>query len=87
MGDAGFNKGGLFGRNFKGGEVSFSSTESSVSVSFDRPMKGVPVVSALNSADTDVWKNTKSQTGFTLDRASTGSSETVDWIAYNDDRA
>lgn len=87
MGDAGFNKGGLFGRNLKGGEVSFSSTESSVSVSFDRPMKSVPVLSVLNNADTDVYKNTKSQTGFTLDRASTGSAETVDWIAYNDDRA
>lgn len=87
MGDAGFNKGGLFGRNFKAGEVTFASTESSVSVSFDRPMKSVPFVSAINSADTDVYKNTKSQTGFTLDRAATGSEETVDWIAYNDDRA
>lgn len=87
MGDANFNKGGVTARNFKGGEVTFASTESSASVSFDRPMKSVPVVSALNSADTDVYKNTKSQTGFTLDRASTGSSETVDWIAFNDDRA
>lgn len=87
MGDAGWNKGGVFARNFKGGEATFSSTESSVSVSFDRPMKDVPVVSVLNEADNSVWKNTKSQTGFTLDRASTGSEETVDWIAYNDDRA
>lgn len=87
MGDAGFNKGGLFGRNLKGGEVTFSSTESSASVSFDRPMKATPVVVALNEADTDVFKNTKSQTGFTLDRASTGSEETVDWVAFNDNRA
>lgn len=87
MGDAGFNKGGLFGRNLKGGEVTFSSTESDVSVTFDRPMKNVPVLSLVNSSDTDVYKNTKSQTGFTVSRGSTGSSETVDWVAFNDDRA
>jgi len=87
MGDASFNKGGVAARNLKAGEVTFGSTESDVSVSFDRPMKGVPFVSALNDADTDVWRDTKSQTGFTLSRATTGAEETVDWIAFNDDRA
>lgn len=86
MGDASFNKGGVNARNLKAGSASFGSADASVSVSFDRPMKNVPEIVALGDSDTDVYLNTKSQTGFTLDRATTGAAQEVSWMAFNDDR-
>jgi len=47
-------------------------------------MRNAPAVVVGNSADTDVWHNTRSQTGFTAERASTGSEETVSWVAFDD---
>lgn len=48
-------------------------------------MRNLPAVAFGNSADTDVWHSTRSQTGFTAKRASTGSAESVSWIAFDDD--
>lgn len=84
MGDYGFRSGYGFFQNLQSGTLSFSSTESSASASFAQPMRNAPAVVLANSSDTDVWYSTRSQTGFTADRATTGSSETVSWIAFDD---
>lgn len=85
MGDAGFNKGGLFGRNLKAGSVTLSGG-GSTSVSFDRPMKAVPEIVATAQSAANVYVESSSQTGFTLN--SDASSDTdVSWIAFNDNRA
>lgn len=84
MGDAGVRSGGIHAQNLQAGTVSFSSTESSVSVSYPEAMRDAPAVALTNNADTDVYLSTRSNTGFTVDRASTGSSETVSWVAFND---
>jgi|APHM01.1.fsa_nt_gi hypothetical protein len=86
MGDAGFNKGGLFGRNLKAGSVTLSGG-ADTSVSFDRVMKAEPeIVATAQSAGANVNVVSKNQSGFTL---GTDASSDVDvsFIAFNDNRA
>jgi len=85
MGDAGFNKGGLFGRNLKAGSVTLSGG-SDTSVSFDRPMKAVPEVLATSQAEAEAYVVSKSQTGFTLGTDTTNDVD-LSWLAFNDNRA
>lgn len=86
MGKYGFRSGyGKF-QNLQAGTIDFTSGQSSASVSFAQSMRGTPAVVLSNSADTDVWHSTRSSTGFTANRASTGSTETVSWVAFDDDQ-
>lgn len=84
MGDYGFRSGYGFFQNLQAGTVDFAAGQSSASVSFAQTMRNLPAVVVSNSADTDVWYTTRSQTGFTASRASTGSAETVSWVAFDD---
>jgi len=86
MGDAGFNKGGLFGRNLKAGSVTLSGG-SDTSVSFDRVMKEEPeVVATAQDSGANVSVVSKTASGFTV--GTDASSDTVvSFIAFNDNRA
>lgn len=84
MGDASFNKGGVATRNLKAGSVTLTGYSSSVSL--DRPMKSVPSVVVTAETDANVYVSAKSQTGFTL-RTPATQNATVNYIAFNDDRA
>lgn len=86
MGNAGQNKGGIFAQNLKAGEIDFASTDASKSVSFEEVMKDTPVVVVTNNADNNVFLSARSESGFTVDRATTGSANTVTWVAFNDNR-
>jgi len=85
MGDAGFNKGGLFGRNLKAGEVELTGG-ADTSFSFDRPMKAVPRVVATAQSDANVFVVSRDQNGFTLGTDATAT-VSADFIAFNDNRA
>lgn len=84
MGRFGFRSGGVHAQNLQAGVDSFSSTQETVSVSFPESMRSASAVVLTNNADTDIWHSTRSNTGFTAKRASTGSSETFSWVAFND---
>lgn len=85
MGDAGFNKGGLFGRNLKAGSVTLSGG-SDTSVSLDRAMKAEPDVIATAQSSANVYVVSKTQTGFTLGTDAASDTD-VSWLAFNDNRA
>lgn len=84
MGDAGFNKGGLFGRNLKAGNVTLTDGDDE-SVDFDRPMKDEPEVVATAQSDANVYVVSKSATGFTLGTEASSDTD-VSYVAFNDDR-
>lgn len=84
IGDYGFRSGYGFFQNLQSGTIDFTSAQSTASVSFAQSMRNLPAVVFGNSANTGVWYSTRSQNGFTAERASTGAAETVSWVAFDD---
>lgn len=84
MGDYGFRSGYGFFQNLQADVVDFTSGQKTASVSFAQAMKNLPAITFGNQADNSVWYTTRSQTGFTAERASTGSAESVSWVAFDD---
>jgi len=95
MGKVGFRSGGIHAQNFQAGTVDVTvdgSGDGTQAVVFDHAMKGTPaVVLTAREADTTGTPAVSSASllGFTarVDGSSvTGSTLTMSWIAFNDDR-
>jgi len=84
MGDYGFRSGYGFFQNLQADVIDFTAGQTTQSVSFAQAMRNLPAITFGNQSDVDVWYSTRSQTGFTAERASTGSAESVSWIAFDD---
>lgn len=93
MGRVGFRSGYINADNVAEGDLQFSSTEETVSVSFDEPLREdrTPTVLLTNREDpggagvSDPWVSTRSETGFTAKRATTGNAQDVSWLAVDQD--
>lgn len=84
MGYAGQRSGGIYAQNLQAGTVDFTSGQSTASVSYPEGMKGTPAVVVTNDNTADVHVQSRDTSGFTVDRETTGTADTVSWIAFND---
>lgn len=83
----GWNSGYMEALNLQGGTISFTSGQTTASVTFDDAMDNSPAVVLTNSEDDLMFIDTRSSTSFTAKRGSTGGAVTVSWIAFDDNGA
>jgi len=84
MGRSGFHGGYGKMQNLQAGVDSVTTTETSFS--FDETMKNSPAVVVEEFSDTNVWVSSRTNSGFTIKKATTKASPAVTfgWIAMDD---
>lgn len=90
---AGFRSGYVNASNLEAGDIQFTSGQASLSVNFDEAYREdrTPIVLLTNREDagaagkSDPYVTTRSETGFTAERATTGSTQDVSWMAIDQD--
>lgn len=81
MGRSGFYSGYGKMENLQAGVNSITTTEASFS--FDQTMKNAPAVVVEEFSNTNTWVSSRSNSGFTVKKASTGQVD-FSWIAMDD---
>ncbi len=91
MGKYGFRSGYVNSVNIKEGSLTFGSSDTSSTVSFDDPLRedrdGYSInLTPTSAPDGDIWIGARSCNGFTIERGSTGSEVTYEYTVIDQDQ-